>query len=104
MSIGIIFEHSAACTHTQNGLAKSLIKRLQLIGRPLILISNFTFFMLGTCNTSASSICIQPSSYHTYSSSQLVFGQQLDISHFKIFRCAVYVPVANPFYFFVGEQ
>ncbi|GJX99552.1 disease resistance CC-NBS-LRR class family protein [Tanacetum coccineum] len=36
MSVGIVVEHPVAHVHTQNGLAKSLIKRLQLIARPLI--------------------------------------------------------------------
>ena len=37
MSIGINIEHPVAHTHTQNGLAESLIKRLQLIARPLLM-------------------------------------------------------------------
>ncbi|KAJ9544551.1 LOW QUALITY PROTEIN: hypothetical protein OSB04_024258 [Centaurea solstitialis] len=37
MSVGIVVEHSVAHVHTQNGLAESLIKRLQLIARPLIM-------------------------------------------------------------------
>ena len=37
MSIGIDVEHPVAHTHTQNGLAKSLIKRLQIIARPLLM-------------------------------------------------------------------
>ena len=37
MSIGIAVEHPVAHVHTQNDLAESLIKRLQLIARPLIL-------------------------------------------------------------------
>ena len=37
MSIGINVEHSVAHVHTQNGLAESLIKRLQLIARPLLM-------------------------------------------------------------------
>lgn len=36
MSIGIDVEHLVAHVHTQNGLAESLIKRLQLIARLLI--------------------------------------------------------------------
>ena len=32
--------------------------------------------------------------YHEYSSSRLVFGKQLDISHLAIFGCALYVPIA----------
>ena len=37
MSIGINIERSIAHVHTQNGLAKSLIKRLQLIAKPLLM-------------------------------------------------------------------
>ena len=44
----------------------------------------------------ASLIRMQPSSYHKYSPLQLVFGQQPNISHLKIFGCVVYVPVASP--------
>ena len=37
MSIGIDVEHPVTHTHTQNGLAESLIKRLQIIARPLLM-------------------------------------------------------------------
>ena len=37
MSIGIDVQYSIAHVHTQNGLAESLIKRLQLIAKPLLL-------------------------------------------------------------------
>ena len=37
MSIGINIEHHVVHVHTQNGLAESLIKRLQLIARPLLM-------------------------------------------------------------------
>src|ERR1017187_6135398 len=40
MSIGIKVEHSVAHVHTQNGLAESLIKILQLIARPLLMKSS----------------------------------------------------------------
>ena len=53
MSVGIDVEYLVAHTHTQNGLAESLIKRLQLIARPLLLKQNclcllggMLFFML----------------------------------------------------------
>jgi hypothetical protein len=39
LSIGINVEHPVAHTHTQNGLAESFIKRLQLIARPLLMKS-----------------------------------------------------------------
>ena len=37
ISIGIDVQYSIAHVHTQNGLAESFIKRLQLIARPLLL-------------------------------------------------------------------
>ena len=37
MSVEINIEHLVAHTHTQNGLAESIIKRLQLIARPLLM-------------------------------------------------------------------
>ena len=40
MSIGIEVEHPVAHVHTQNGLTKSLIKRLKLIARPLLMKAN----------------------------------------------------------------
>ena len=39
MSIGIDVEHPVAHTHTQNGLAESLIKRFQIITRHLLMKS-----------------------------------------------------------------
>ena len=40
MSLGIDVEYPVAYVHTQNGLAESLVKRLQLIARPLLMKSN----------------------------------------------------------------
>ena len=47
MLIGINLKHPVAHTHTQNGLAKSFIQRLQLIVQPLLY--QVTYFYLGTC-------------------------------------------------------
>ena len=48
MSVGINIEHPVAHVHTQNGLAKSLIKRLQLIARLLLMKTKLPTY-LGTC-------------------------------------------------------
>jgi hypothetical protein len=40
MSIGIKVEHPVAHVHTQNDLAESLIKILQLIAKPLLMKCN----------------------------------------------------------------
>jgi hypothetical protein len=39
---------------------------------------------------------IRPTTYQKYSPLQLAFGQPPNISHFRIFCCAVYVPIAPP--------
>ena len=39
MSICIDVEHPISHTYTQNGLTESLMKRLQIIVRPLLMIS-----------------------------------------------------------------
>ena len=95
MSIGINVEHSVAHVHTQNGLAESLIKRLQLIVRPLLIKTKLPASTWGhAIMHTASLIRIRPTSYHEYSPSQLVLGTQPNISPLRIFGCAVYVPIA----------
>ena len=42
----------------------------------------------------AALVHIQLTTYHEYSSSQLVLGKQPNIYHLKIVGCAVYVPIA----------
>ena len=41
----------------------------------------------------AALVRIRPTTYHEYSPSQLVLGKQPNISHLRIFGCAVYVPI-----------
>ena len=44
----------------------------------------------------ATLIRISPTSYHTFSHLQLVFGKEPNISHLRIFGCAMYVPISLP--------
>ena len=76
MSIGIEVEHPVACVHTQNEHEVSLIKRLKLIARPLLMKSNhpMTTWVYAILHA-AVLIHIRPTSYHKYSPLQLVFGQ-----------------------------
>jgi hypothetical protein len=97
MSISINVEHHVAHTHTQNGLAESFIKRLQLIARPLLMKSKLPISAWGHAILHATSLVrIRPTSYQKYSPLQLAFGQPPNIFHFRIFCCAVYVPIAPP--------
>ena len=86
MSVGISIEYPVAHVHTQNGLAESLIKRLQLIARPLLLIAKLPTSVWGHAILHASKIIrIRLSAYNKQSPQQLVFGQIPDISHFMVF-------------------
>nr|GEU69342.1 putative ribonuclease H-like domain-containing protein [Tanacetum cinerariifolium] len=97
MSIGIVVEHLVAYVHTQNGLAKSLIKPLQLIATPMIMKTKLPVSMWGHAILHAALfIRMRPSAYHKYSLIQLASGQEPNISHLRIFGCAVYVPIAPP--------
>ena len=65
MSIGIAVEHPIAHVHTQNGLAELLIKRLQLIVRPLIMKIKLSISIWGHAILhTAALILIRPSAYH----------------------------------------
>ena len=97
MSMGVKVEHSVAHVHTQNGLAESFIKRIQLIARPLLMKSKLPVSAWGHAVLHATELIrIRPSSEHRYSPSQLLTGHEPDVSHIKTFGCAVYVPVTPP--------
>ena len=82
MSIGINVEHFVAHVHTENGLAESFIKRLQLITRPLLMKTKLPASTWGHAIMHvASLIRIKPTSHHEYSPSLLVLGTQPNISH-----------------------
>ena len=92
MSIGMNIEHPVAHTHTQNGLAKPFIKCLQLIARLLLMKTKLPNFSWRYAIIHvAALVCIQPTTYHEYSSSQLVIRKQPNIFHLQIFGCAIYI-------------
>jgi hypothetical protein len=68
MSTGISVEHPVAHVHTQNGLAESFIKRLQLIARQLLMKSKLPMSAWGhAISHAAALIRIRPTSYHSSS-------------------------------------
>ena len=95
MLVGINNEHPVAYTHTENGLAKSLIKRFQLIARPLLMKTKLPTLAWGhAIKHAANLVHIRSPAYHEYSPFQLVLGKPPNISHIRIFGCAIYVPIA----------
>ncbi|CAA7051166.1 unnamed protein product [Microthlaspi erraticum] len=97
MSVGIDVEHPVPHVHTQNGMAESLIKRLQLIARPLILRTKFPITVWGHAILHAGALVqVRPSAYNEFSPIQLAFGNIAKYIHLRVFGCAVYIPIAPP--------
>ena len=97
MSIRINVEHPVVHTHTQNGLAESSIKWLQLIAWHLLMKTKLLVYAWGHAILHTTSLVrIRPTTYQKYFPLQLAFGQPSNISHFHIFDCAVYILIAPP--------
>ena len=102
---GIEVEHSVAHVHTQNGLAESLIKRVQWIARPLLMQSKLPVTAWGHAVLHAAALIrLRPSDGNSYSPMQIAYGTQPDVSHLRIFGCAIYVPIAPPLRTKMGSQ
>ena len=105
MSIGITVEHPVAHVHTQNGQAESLIKRLQLIARPLLTKSSLPSSAWGHAILHAAALIrLRPTANHKYSPLQLVSGREPNLSHLKVFGCAIYVSISSPQHTKMGPQ
>ena len=95
MSIIINVQHPVAHVHSQNGLAESFIKRLQLIARPLLLKTKVPLSAWGHAIIHAANLIrLRPTANHDLSPLQLAKDYQHNISHLRVFGCVVYVPIA----------
>ena len=95
MSIGIDVQHPIVHVHSQNRLAESFIKRLQLIARPLLLKSKLPLSAWGHAIIHAANLIrLRPTANHDLSPLQLAKGYQPNISHLRVFGCTIYVPIA----------
>jgi hypothetical protein len=97
MALGIEVQHSVPYVHTQNGLAESLIKRIKLTARPLLMNCKLPTSCWGHAVLHAADLIqLRPTTYHNTSSLQLVRGNLPNISHLRKFGCATYVPISPP--------
>ncbi|RVX03802.1 Copia protein [Vitis vinifera] len=83
----------AACS--QEWFSRILHQTSPIIARPLLMKTKLPTSAWGHAIMHAAALVrIRPTTYHEYSPSQLVLGKQPNISHLRIFGCAVYVPIA----------
>jgi hypothetical protein len=95
--VGIHVQHSVPYVHTQNGLAKSLIKRIKLIARPMLMNCKLPRSCWGHAVLHAADLIqLRPIAYHETSPLQLVRGNPPSIFYLRKFGCAVYVPISPP--------
>ena len=91
MSIAIDVQYSIAHVHTQNGLAGSFIKRLQLITIPIILNTKLPLLVGGHAIIHAANLIrLRPTTNQDLSPLQLVLDYQPNILHLRVFGCAIY--------------
>ena len=96
-SLGIEVEHPVSYVHTQNGLAESLIKHIQIIARTLLLRTNLNDTAWGHAVLHAAALIrLRPTASLLQSPLQMVLGYESDISHLRTFGCGVQVPIAPP--------
>lgn len=96
-SLGIDVQYPVAHVHFQNGIVESLIKRLQLIARPLLMQTNLPTSAWGHAILHAAALLRYcPSAFNTSTPHQLAFGNTPDISHLRTFGCQVLVPIMGP--------
>ena len=105
MLVRIKVEHLIDHVHTQNGLAKAIIKRLQLIARPLLMRTKLLIYAWGHAILHAAALVrIQPTANHQQSPFQLVLGQIPNVSHLRVFGCTVKVQIAPSQHTKMGPQ
>jgi hypothetical protein len=105
MTLGIKVEHSVPHVHTQNGLAKSLIKRIKLIARPLLQNCLLPTSCWGHAVLHAAALIqLRPSAINEESPLAMVRGVIPNISYLRRFGCDVYVPIPPPQRTAMGAQ
>ncbi|KAM1377208.1 hypothetical protein ACFX2F_038847 [Malus domestica] len=105
MLVGVEVEHPVPHVHTQNGLAETFIKCLQMIARSLVIRTKFPIAAWGHAILHATMLVrLRPVATQPYNVLQLVSGYELDISHMCNFGCAVYVSISPPYVQKIGPQ
>jgi hypothetical protein len=83
--------------HTQNGLAESLIKRIKLIARPMLMNCKLPTSCWGHAVLHAADLIqLRPTAYNDNSPLEMVRGNPPSISHLRKFGCAIYIPISPP--------
>jgi hypothetical protein len=97
MATGIQVQYSVSYVHTQNGLAESLMKRIKLIARQMLMNCKLPTSCWGhAVLRTADLIQLRPTAYNENSPLEMVRGNPPNITHLRKFGCAIYIPMSPP--------
>jgi hypothetical protein len=97
MTLEIQVQHYVPNVHTQNSLAKSLIKRIKFTAKPLLQNCNLATSCWGHAILHAADLIqLRPTAYYTVSPLQLVRRNMPNIFHLRKFGCTGYVLILLP--------
>ena len=91
-------------THKKS-MAEAFIKRLQTIARTLVMRTKLLVSAWGYAIFHAAMLVrLRPIATQPHSLLQLVTGYEPDVSHLRVFKCAIYVPIVSPLRTKMGPQ
>lgn len=97
LSAGIEVKYPVAYVHFQNGIAESLIKRIQYIARPILMQTRLPPTAWGHAILHAAALLrYRPSAFNSSSPHHLAFQTTPNLAHLRTFGCQVLVPIMGP--------
>ena len=94
---GITLTYSIPYEHSQNDLAETHIKKIQLVVRPMLIHAKLPSSLWGHAVLHAAALLrLRPTLLHTQIPLELVSGKMPNVFHLRTFGCRVWVPVSEP--------
>ena len=101
----ITLTYSIPYEHAQNGLAEVLVKKIQLITRPLILHAHLPSSIWGhVVLRTVALLHLRPTLINVQTPYELLSGRPPNVSHIRVFGCQVWVPISEPKCHIIGPH
>jgi hypothetical protein len=105
ITVGIDVQYQVPHVHFQNGIGESLIKRIQMIARTLLMQANFPASAWDHVVLHATALLqYRPSAFNDSSPHHLAFATRPNVSHVRVFGRQVLVPIWGPKQSKMGPQ
>jgi hypothetical protein len=95
--VGIDVQYPVSHVHFQNGIAESLIKRIQMVARPLLMQANLPALAWGHAELHAKALLqYGPYALNDSTPHHVAFATKPSVTHIRVFGCQVLVPRLGP--------